>query len=195
MDQIIREKAEEVIYIMKWFMSRNDRIKQLVILNGGWRNVSQEAYLFLLRYPPKTDCMVSTVACRAVRWTLARMVKKASDSGEFLNEVMRVQHVDELELSYHDKTAQSRLDADEIWEIVIKSLWPKYASILRSRMNGETLGVLAKEHSCSCEMIRMYVKKAVRKCSHYNIASKLIDFSDHRPEEDSSVAEVSAEEL
>ena len=77
--QQIRENPEEVLRIITWFLSRDAPTKLRCMFAGGVQDVTQETYLALLKYPPRSDvaCTLATTVCNQVRWTLCRLIDRA----------------------------------------------------------------------------------------------------------------------
>ena len=73
----IREQPEEVLRLIRWWLTRNPAIKRRCMSAGGVSDVTQETYLSLLKYPPRSDkktFTLSTVTCKQASWTLHRML-------------------------------------------------------------------------------------------------------------------------
>ena len=78
-NQKIREQPEEVLRLIRWWLTRDPAIKRRCMFAGGVSDVAQETYLSLLRYPPRSDkktFTLSTVTCKQASWTLHRMLER-----------------------------------------------------------------------------------------------------------------------
>lgn len=159
---------KEIAHVMKWWLSKNQRRKRLATAVGGINEVVQEAYISLLKHPPKTKFKLTTIATKHASWTLSRMC----------SELYGLRHRTEnvglwFELTANDDVVEEciyREKVEEVWKIVEKFAPLRTADIIKRRMHGETFTMIGETHMVTLERVRQLEKKGIQKLAESAIA-------------------------
>lgn len=152
---------QEVIHVMKWWLSSNLQRKRLAMAVGGFSEVIQEAYLSMLKNPSQSDYKLTTIVVNHTDWTLKKMYKRTCN--EMQNKIRDINAIKPTTMD--SDIVQKCIDKDvsaECWAIVEDKLDKRISGIVRRSMNGYTFVEIGKTYSLSKERIRQLQSRGIR---------------------------------
>ena len=150
---------QEVVHVMKWWLTSNHRRKRLAMAVGGLNEVIQEAYISLLKYPSRSCYKLSTIVVNRTNWTLARMCDRMCNRRniDLIGLWPEVAVSDNISQDCNNKDLATRC-----WIIVDELLEKRIADIMRRRMCGDTFEQIGKTYLLSKERVRQLESNGIR---------------------------------